>query len=231
MLSTSSFKQIFTDPSFGTISELADKDFLQILVVGNSFVSTSNIGAVLDDLLSSNGKNALVNAISIGMGNIGRYSQEDYVLEEVASGVYDLVIMSGFYGADDSASLRIFKDICDDTDTLLVTMPAYNENITSARSSSRICEVKCLEWKTEIDNFINGGVDKWALCYNDSYYHSTALAGYIGAHMVYRAIYSECPTELPTHAVSQYEIEHYLGDYSSTGQVRVVDASSLRYLG
>ena len=92
-------------------------------------------------------------------------------------------------------------------------------------------EVKCLEWKTEIDNFINGGVDKWALCYDDSYYHSTALAGYIGAHMVYRAIYGECPTELPTQAVSQYEIEHYLGDYSSTGQVRVVDASSLRYLG
>ena len=231
MLSTSTFKQTHTDPSFGGLEDIADIAGPKILVVGNSFVGTSNIGAILDDLLMSNGKNGLVNAISIGMGNIGRYSQDDYVLSEIATGDYDLVVMSGFYGSDDSASLRVIKDICDDSGALLVAMPAHNENITSARSSARICEVKCIEWKTEIDNFISGGVDKWALCINDSYYHSTELAGYIGAHMIYRAIYSKCPSEPPSDTISQSEIDRALGSYSSTGIVEVVDTSKIRYLG
>ena len=231
MLSTSIFKQIYTEPSFGGIDNIADIASPQILIVGNSFVGTSNIGAILDDMLMSNGKNGLVNAISIGMGNIGRYSQDDYVLGEIATGNYDLVVMSGFYGSDDSASLRVIKEICDDTDTTLVTLPAHNENITSARKASRTCEVKCLEWKTEIDNFIDGGVSKWALCINDSYYHSTELAGYIGAHMIYRAIYSECPSEPQSQTISQSEVDRLLGDYSSTGRVEVVDTSKIRYLG
>lgn len=227
MLTLSSLKEQTTDPNFGIIGEL---DSPRILIVGNSFVSSSNIGNILQEMLDVNGKNAYVKSISIGMGNIGKYSNDDTVLQEIRIGNYDLVVMSGFYSSDDSASLKIIKDACDEASSILVTFPAHNEEVSSARASSKKCDVKCLEWLTEIDNFISGGVDKWSLCYNDAYYHSTPLAGYIGAHMIYRAIYSQVPTQSPTETISLQEIE-LLGDYASTGVVNVIDPTLINYLG
>ncbi len=228
MLTLASLKEAQTKTAFGEIGEL---DSPKILVVGNSFVGTSEIGDCLKEMLIANGKGGDVYSISIGMGNIGKYADNDTVMLEIQQGEYDLVLMSGFYGSDDSASLGIIKDACDSASSILVTLPAHNENITSARSSSRKCEVLCLEWLTEIDNFIKGGVDKWALCYNDSYYHSTPLAGYIGAHMIYRAIYSECPSAPVEFPMFQGEIDAVLGDYSSTGSVNVVNPTLIKYFG
>ncbi len=228
MLTLSSLKEAQTKTCFGEIGEL---DSPKILVVGNSFVGTSEIGDCLKEMLIANGKGGDVYSISIGMGNIGRYANNDTVMLEITQGGYDLVVMSGFYTSDDSTALGIIKDACDNASSILVTLPAHNENITSARSSSRKCEVLCLEWLTEIDNFIKGGVDKWDLCYNDSYYHSTPLAGYIGAHMIYRAIYSECPSAPVEFPMSQSEIDAVLGDYSSTGSVNVVDPTLIKYFG
>lgn len=226
MLSLVTFKRQVTSPQLSTLSDLAGIE--NAVIIGNSFIGSSQIGYILDDMMSANGKAVDITSVAIGMGNIGKYTSEESLLSSIKSGVYDAVFISGFYTQDDTSSLSIFKDACTQGGAHLVVIPAHNENLYSAIKSATACELPMINWKGEIDELISSGIDKFDLCVNDSYYHSTPLAGYVGAHMIYRAIYGECPSgELST--ISQFEIS-ILGDYDKTGTFNVVPPSLIKYL-
>ena len=78
----------------------------------------------------------------------------------------------------------------------------------------------------EINSLIKAGRDKWDFCINDAHLHSTPLAGYVGAHMIYRAIYGEVPQGDMTSSISYKEIKNVLGDYVKTAN----PDSSIMYL-
>ena len=226
MFSGASVKPLKTTPGFGTLSSTLDG--ANMLIVGNSFVGTSNIGRILQDLFNSNGKENSVTPMSIGMGNIGKYSIDEGVLSTIKSGAYDVLFISGFYGRDDSASLRIFKEACEIGGATLVVLPAHNENLDSALNSASACDVPMINWKGELDEMIDSGIDKAYLCINDSYSHSTPLAGFVGAHMIYCAIYGEAPESSGT-VISEYELS-LLGDYAQTGSFYTASPNSINYI-
>ena len=226
MYSDSDLKPLRSDPQMGTLPSSLDGK--NMLILGNSFVGTSNIGRILQDLLLSNGKNGTVTPISIGMGNIGKYAIDEDLLNTLRSGDYDVLFISGFYTSDDTMSLKIFKEACEAGGVALVVMPAHNENLSSAMKSAKACELPMINWKGELDELIASGIDKSYLCINDSYSHSTPLAGYVGAHMIYRAIYAQAPENSGT-ILSEYEISR-LGDYASTGVFYVANPAGINYL-
>ncbi len=56
------------------------------------------------------------------------------------------------------------------------------------------------------DELLDFGVDKWDMCIDDYHKHSKPLAGYVGAHMICRAVYGEAPKNDPPLSVSESEI-------------------------
>ena len=70
----------------------------------------------------------------------------------------------------------------------------------------------------------------WYLCINDSHKHSTPLAGYVGAHMIYRAIYDEMPTAPMKNTITQSYIDSILGDYAYIGDSKMIDEQNITYL-
>ena len=66
---------------------------------------------------------------------------------------------------------------------------------------------------------IESGVDKWKLCVDDAHKHSTPLAGLVGAHMIYRAIYGEIPSLDGIYSVNINNAKNILGDYLTTGHI------------
>ena len=121
------------------------------------------------------------------------------------------------------------KNVCKSSDTTLVLLPAYNENrtvINSAKSANP--DLYCLDWKLELENLIKSGVDKWALCMNDDYTHSRPIAGFVAAHMIYRAIYNAIPTITGISAISTYDIKAVLNEmYLTTGSIAWMSPNQL----
>ncbi len=227
LMSLVTIKPRRTDPNFGILP--ATLDGKNMLILGNSFVGTSDIGDVLQNLFTVNGKTSTVQSLSIGMGNIGKYSADDSVISILESGAYDVLFISGFYTQDDTYSLKIFQQLCEKKGIILVVLPAHNENQASAEKSAKTCDLPLINWKAELDELISSGVDKFDLCVNDSYYHSTPLAGYVGAHMIYRAIYGEAPENKGTY-LSNTEL-NILGDYVETGSFYSVQPNLINTLG
>jgi hypothetical protein len=79
---------------------------------------------------------------------------------------------------------------------------------------------------------LSNGVSDSALYINDSHKHSTPLAGYVGASMIYRALYGEMPTTEVSYSacgVSQGTVEGLLGDYVETGIIYGASKSTIYF--
>jgi hypothetical protein len=102
-----------------------------------------------------------------------------------------------------------------------VLFPAHNENRDVIRAvSAAYPELLLLDWKYEIDALaVEKGLSKWDFCVDDAHDHSTESAGYVGAAMIYRALYNEMPNARLSMTVSQAYIDALLGDYVTTGYV------------
>lgn len=192
LLATPDLCDLTTDPRFGILSDVPKQS---ILILGNSFIGTSDIGQILKDMLYNNRKNVNVSAVSRGYATVETYISDSYMMSDIRNGVYDIIFICGFYSADQAEHLDVLQSACAVSDTTLVIFPAHNENensisIARAHQPSLIC----LNWKQEIDALITSGVDRWALCIDDTYRHSTPLAGFVGAHMIYRALYGTVPS-------------------------------------
>jgi hypothetical protein len=202
-----------------------------ILILGNSFIGTSEIGYCLEDMLFAQNR-GYVDAISIGMATVDTYSKNYEILDMISSGMYDIVFMCGFYGSSNAEALQTILNACNKGDAELVIFPAHNENDSTVSSAiGKYSGVKCLNWKKEVSDLISAGyVTIDDMCMDDSYKHSLPLAGYVGAHMIYRAIFNEMPPKLSYYGSVSSSMVNKLGDYSSTGTINLVNKGNLIYI-
>jgi len=209
---------------FGYLSELRDAS---LLILGNSFVNSSNIGNILREMFSLNQKSCSVEAVSRGYATVNTYVNDSSLMSKIRNGDYDAVFICGFYSSDEIDNAVILIKTCQKSGTKLIIFPAHNENDKTPILAQKQCEGSyILHWMREINSLIKAGRDKWDFCINDAHLHSTPLAGYVGAHMIYRAIYGEVPQGDMTSSISYKEIKNVLGDYVKTAN----PDSSIMYL-
>lgn len=209
---------------FGYLSELGDAS---LLILGNSFVNSSNIGNILREMFSLNQKSCSVEAVSRGYATVNTYVNDSSLMSKIRNGDYDAVFICGFYSSDEIDNAVTLSKACQKSGTKLIIFPAHNENDKTPILAQKQCEGSyILHWMREINSLIKAGRDKWDFCINDAHLHSTPLAGYVGAHMIYRAIYGEVPQGDMTSSISYKEIKNVLGDYVKTAN----PDSSIMYL-
>ncbi len=213
---------------------LADSSVSNIAILGNSFVGSgsSNIGAITQEMLEKNGKRCTVDAVSRGMANISTYTDDSSMMQKISSGYYDIVFICGLYSTSQVQNLSLLKSACYRGNAKLVIFPAHNESASAiTQAKNAYPDLVCLDWKNEIDMLIsNKKIDRWEFCVDDYYNHSTPLAGYVGAHMIYRAIYSEVPTVPLASSIQQSYVNSLLGDYVTTGSIPLSYKSGVKYL-
>ncbi len=196
----------------------------RILILGNSFVNTSRIGNILQAMCKTD---LLVEAHSRGYASIATYTADASMINSISGGNYSAVFMCGFYGHSDTSEFATIVNACESSNTKLAIFPAHNETGSVIENSIAMYpNVVVLNWKTEIDNFIGIGIDSSNFCIADSHKHSTPLAGYIGAHMIYRAIFNKIPETTSFNDVSKAQID-LLGDYSKSGSIELFAKSSV----
>lgn len=165
-----------------------------VLVLGNSFVNTSEIGISLQRLAEENGQNLFVNAVSQGYAEVSTYVPQIDAFA-LRDGVYDAVFLCGFY-SNQLASLQALCDAVQGTKTRIVIFPAQNESLTQGVYAFRHTEgVGYLGWKSLIDAlWATGGYEKEHLAYLDQHTHTNPLGGYAGALMLYSYLYRQAPS-------------------------------------
>ena len=193
----------------------------EVAILGNSFISSSSIGYILEDMMATSNESGSFNAVSRDYATVQTYASDSTVMNDIKNGRYKIVFMCGFYSNAEITQLKKIYDACKVSGTELVIFPAHNESesvVNSARKS--FPDVTCLNWKGELDLLIESGVDKWKLCVNDQHLHSTPLAGLVGAHMIYRAIYGEFPILDGVMNADVAEAKRLFGDYLETGVIK-----------
>lgn len=207
-------KHTATDPKMGVLPLTNGRK--TVLILGNSFVASSKVGAILQKMC---GTSLWVEAQSRGYARVTTYVQDESVMNRIRSGDYAAVILCGLYDSESLVNLEHMVNACTASNTKLAIFPAHNEDSSMIRPAGTMySSAVLLDWKAEIDSLISSGIDQTHFCIADSHKHSTPLAGYVGAHMIYRAIFGKVPTVTSYSEVSQAEIA-LLGEYASTGSV------------
>lgn len=191
----------------------------RILILGNSFISSSKIGGFLGDMLNTSHNGYTVEAVSIGMAQVTTFIKRQDILDSIAKGKFCYLYMCGFYSYESVAAVETIKNICESSNTQLVIFPAHNENLAMINLAiENYDDIPVLNWKNEVNALINGGVNYNDFCVNDSHKHSTPLAGYVGAHMIYRTLFKTTPPVLTYNApLSEDFVKLKLEDYISSG--------------
>ncbi len=224
--------KLTTDSGIGILND-GNKQITNIAILGNSFVGSgsSNIGAITREMFNRNGKACNVDAVSRGMANISTFTGDAEMMQRIRSGSYDIVFMCGLYSTSQVNELYTLKAACAQSNTTLVVFPAHNESASAInQAKSTFPDLVFLDWKNEIDQLmINKNISRSDFCINDYHSHSTPLAGYVGAHMIYRAIYSAVPTVGLSSSISQSYVDSLLGDYVSTGTIALSFKGNIKY--
>ncbi len=190
----------------------------KILIIGNSFVNTSGISNFLKNFIASGKKNTSVYTNVINGAVMRKYATED-ILEPIRSGKYSVVFLCGLYYDADIPVIGTFLEACEKGGAVLVVFPAHNERYPQIpNAKNKYPNVIFLDWKQEIDDIIARGVNYWEFCEDDAYHHSKSPAGYIGAHMIYTALFDEIPAEYTGTRITMTKIRQLVGDdYIKTG--------------
>ncbi len=226
IIGDTSSSKLATEPNMGLLRVTDGRK--KILILGNSFVGTSRVGSILQTMC---GTRMNVEAYSRGYANVDTYTEDENVMGSIRAGNYSAVFMCGFYFSDSVTDFGAMVNACQASNTKLAIFPAHNEGSTLVNHAYDMYSgVALLDWKSEINHLINGGVSYNDFCMADTHKHSTPLAGYVGAHMIYRAIFNEIPTTTQFSDVSSSEIAK-LGSYVSSGTIVFADKSSTYILG
>ncbi len=191
-----------------------------VIVIGNSFIRTSQIGDYLKHFQNNGKKYYNIQTFTHNGQSVEDYAKESW-LTQYRNGDYHVVFLCGLYNTRDVESFPKVLEACKQSNTKLVVFPAHNEVYGRVETVlEQYPDVYYLSWRDEVDFFIdNGEISYWDFCRNDGDKHSTPLAGYIGAHMVYTALYGEVPPEYTSstpHSIGY--IKSKLGeDYVKTG--------------
>lgn len=162
------------------------------LILGNSFIASSQIGYILENIANTNDVNLQVYALGRGNANVATFAYDIELMNEIKRGTYDVIFLCGFYADGDRyTDLQQIISYLPET-TQLVIFPAHNEHPElpySCRAQNP--EVGLADWKGFIEQQINDGLDARYLCIDDYYKHSTPLAGYAGACLIYSYLYKK----------------------------------------
>jgi hypothetical protein len=77
--------------------------------------------------------------------------------------------------------------------TKLVIFPAHNESAEEPYSLFIDGGCGIADWRGLVNRLIAEGIDKYRLCIDDQFLHSTPLAGFAGACMIYGYLYKAMP--------------------------------------
>ena len=209
-------EKISSESNIGLLSDI-DRS-RPVAFIGNSFIWTSQVANIFSEMISSNGKSLAVDTFEYGGAQIYNFARNPELLKELESGKYGTVFLCGFYGKYTNEDLLTIIKACRQGNTRLVAFPAHNERQTSIDSARAYARgLTFLDWKAEIDMLIALGVNPLDMYVQDANNHSTPLAGYVGAHMVYRAIFGEIPTGTLVGEVKTSYARAKLGDYVRLG--------------
>ncbi|MBQ4559446.1 MAG: hypothetical protein IJA54_03855 [Tyzzerella sp.] len=187
-----------------------------VLILGNSFINTSNVGDILQTMC---GSDLFVEAHSRGYASVATYAQDDYMLQNIRRGDYSVVFICGLYSYSDVVELEKIVDACEYSNTKIAIFPAHNEDISLIKDAATMYpNAVLIDWKKEINILIIRGIDYYEFCIDDQHQHSTPLAGYVGAHMIYRAVFNEIPQTTSFSQVSEQQIK-LLREYVTTGTI------------
>ena len=166
-----------------------------ILILGNSFIGTSEIGNTLTTMLRQNDKGGTVTALSRGYATTSTYAYDNALLSRIRSGLYDAVFLCGFYDISEIGLVENILNACNRGGAALAFFPAHNESPSHVLAALDLYpSLPIIDWCGELNALISlKGVSRSLFCIDDAHQHSTPLAGYVGAHMIYRAIYGEVP--------------------------------------
>lgn len=199
----------------------------KILILGNSFVRSSRIGETLTEMCAGD---YVVDASAINNAGVHTYANDATWVNKISSGQYSAVFMCGFYASDNAVGhFKTIVDACKSSQTKLAIFPAHNENVhTINKAATDYPDIVLLNWKAEIEMLISSGVASSNFCIDDYHQHSTPLAGFVGAHMIYRAIYDKMPkSEGITYTnVTAAQINR-LGKYTTKCSKALVDTNKL----
>ncbi|MBR2312174.1 MAG: hypothetical protein IKA46_02675 [Clostridia bacterium] len=209
-----------------------------IAILGNSFLydGYSGIEIILSDMMAQGGRNYDVTATSIGYATISKYAlgESDSHIEavnEIKSGTYDMVFMCGLYNNSDVEALQTIYDICKNSGTKLVLFPAHNERTAQIdKAREQYPDIVILNWRDELEALIEAGVKKSDLCKDDTYGHSTALAGYVGAKMIYKSLFGVEPPALSPNCdvISQAKADQKLSGITVKPTVLIAEKDIYR---
>ena len=200
----------------GSIHIAPEDAYKPILILGNSFISTSQIGAALQEMCNASESNQYeIHAISVGYATVSK--TWDSYLDPIRYGQYAAVLMCGFYGTSDVTAFAAYVQACDESRTPLVILPAHNEGHGDTAAETYL-DTHYINWKGEIDRLLSFGISWDSFCRDDTHKHSKPLAGYVGAHMIYRALFGEVPPISASYGSLSYaQIERTLGNYAESG--------------
>lgn len=232
-LTNAESEQLVTDPGMQLLSDFGSQRRTSVLILGNSFIGTSMVGYTLQAMCDAGGKKVDIEAVSIGYATVQRYTENypEYI-RRISNGEFGAVLMCGFYSSVDVDALGAVRDACRKSGTVLAAFPAHNESESVVSSACRKWDVICLDWKGEIDALIRyQKISRSEFCINDQHGHSKPLAGYVGAHMAYRALFGEIPPAIQDGGISTATARQTLGDYLQTGSIRRIPDDAVCWFG
>lgn len=186
----------------------------KILILGNSFIYTSQIGEFLEDFIKTSKKNYGVIATSIGNASASNFSENQKLYNEIADGEYAYIFQCGFYNDYNIEDFKVLETACRISNTPIAGFPAHNEQESVInRLKKDLSSAAILDWKGEINKLIRAGVDYYDFCIDDGPQHSKPLAGYVGAYTIFFNIFNETPPPLSSQApLSMEYVQSKLGD-------------------
>ncbi|MBE6580605.1 MAG: hypothetical protein E7650_03195 [Ruminococcaceae bacterium] len=210
-----------------------------VLILGNSFVydGYSGIGPTLRDLMAAGNRACSVTVKGNGYASVSAYATEtgsNYksYIDNIKAGQYGVVLMCGLYSDADVTALDTILAACRTGNAQLVLFPAHNESAARIEAAKAAYpQLPVLNWKGQIDALIDAGLAKEDFCVDDQHSHSNALAGYVGAALVYEALFDEAAPTLPTNAavIAQAAVNAKLNTVSVSPTVLIPD-KDIHYL-
>ena len=164
----------------------------QVLILGNSFIYTSDIQESLTQMGKDNNVMLSVSAYSYGNATVATFEQNEYIRQILPTNHFDYIFLCGFYGDYDmELSVLLYRM---SAYSQMVIFPAHNEPKDCPYRAFQLFDKTGLaDWKGLLDGVIADGIAPGRLHEFDYHHHTTRFGGYAGACLVYSYIYGEKP--------------------------------------
>lgn len=229
MMTIISCKKTYTDTYYNLLN--GKKDTYSVLIFGNSFLDTSDLANSINELSQGS---IVAESIVIEDGQADDFLNDRWCMSRILSMEYDIVLLGGLYPDEKNikAANTIFS-VCSAENIDFAIMPAHNEDRETIKKTLEYYGsgslMKLLDWKNEIESLIESGISIDYFCNDNPDKNSTPLAGYVGANMIYRAIFGKAPTyDMSAKILSSNELK-ILHDYLDKGCAKIYTPESTVY--